>query len=96
MGYLFHCPICRYNLCKDCDFKQHGKILKLKFDRYKDFNEESISEFLLEDEIITAFNLDENKNIVWLGTNLGNIISFSSLTLEKKDLIKTKENSKIL
>ena len=89
MGYLFHCPECKYDLCKKCDFNWHGKVLEHKlcnlFQRNKGFYEVSISEFLSADEIITTLNLDELNETVWLGTNIGNLISFKSLTLEKKD-----------
>ena len=54
------------------------------FGKDKDFYEESISEFLSTDEVITTLNLNETNRTVWLGTNLGNLISFSSITLEKK------------
>ena len=76
MGYLFHCPACKYDLCKDCDFKRHGKIIQTNFKRCQGFYEESISEFLEPNELITALNLDEKNNTVWLGTNLGLLLNF--------------------
>ena len=27
MGYLFHCPTCKYDLCKKCDLDKNGKII---------------------------------------------------------------------
>jgi hypothetical protein len=82
-------------LCKKCDTDLIGEKYDPMFGKDKDFYEESISEFLSTDEVITTLNLNETNRTVWLGTNLGNLISFSSITLEKKDLIKTVENSKI-
>ena len=95
MGYLLHCPTCNYYLCKNCDSDSLGERVNPLFWKNKGFYEESISEFLSVDEVITTLNLNETNKTVWLGTNFGNLISFSSITLEKKDLIKTVENCKI-
>jgi len=30
MGYLFHCPECKYDLCKNCDIDRNGNRTKIK------------------------------------------------------------------
>ena len=31
MGYLYHCPTCKYDLCKNCsqDYEKHGKKIEI-------------------------------------------------------------------